>query len=150
MSERILPTVDDTNRPFWDGCREGVLRLQRCTACGHLRYPISRYCPRCLSESTEWEAVDGRGSVYSFGVFRHGYNDAWRDRVPYVVALVQLDAGPTLISTIDGLTDLPVTTGTVTYAGRNGVPDKDVVILTVEGGEPAFVEAMRPEYVAGS
>ena len=58
--------------------------------------------------------------------------------------------GPTLISTIDGLTDLPVTTGTVTYAGRNGVPDKDVVILTVEGGEPALVETMRPEYVAGA
>jgi hypothetical protein len=58
--------------------------------------------------------------------------------------------GPTLISTIDGLTDLPVTTGTVTYADRNGVPDKDVVILTVEGGEPAFVESMRPDYIAGS
>jgi uncharacterized OB-fold protein len=100
MSERILPAVDDENRPFWDGCRDGVLRLQRCTSCTHLRYPISRYCPRCLSEAAEWEAVEGRGSVYSFGVFRHGYNDAWRDRVPYVVALVQLDAGPTLISTI--------------------------------------------------
>jgi len=58
--------------------------------------------------------------------------------------------GATLISTIDGLTDLPVTTGTVTYAGRNGVPDKDVVILTVQGGAPAFVEALRPEYVAGA
>jgi branched-chain amino acid transport system substrate-binding protein len=58
--------------------------------------------------------------------------------------------GPTLISTIDGLEDVPVTTGTVTYSGRNGVPDKDVVILTVEGGAPAFVEALRPEYVAGS
>ena len=57
--------------------------------------------------------------------------------------------GATMISTINGITDLPVTTGTVTYAGRNGVPDKDVVILTVEGGEPAFVEAMRPEYIAG-
>jgi branched-chain amino acid transport system substrate-binding protein len=58
--------------------------------------------------------------------------------------------GATLISTIDGLTDLPVTTGSVTYAGRNGVPDKDVVILTVEGGEPAFIEAMRPDYIAGA
>ena len=56
--------------------------------------------------------------------------------------------GAALISAIDGLTDLPVTTGTVTYAGRNGVPDKDVVILTVEGGAPAFVETLRPEYVA--
>jgi branched-chain amino acid transport system substrate-binding protein len=58
--------------------------------------------------------------------------------------------GAALISAINGLTDLPVTTGTVTYAGKNGVPDKDVVILTVEGGAPTFVEALRPEYIAGS
>ncbi len=55
--------------------------------------------------------------------------------------------GATLIQTIDGLQDLEVTTGTVTYAGTNGVPEKDVVILTVEGGEPAFVTAMRPDYI---
>ena len=58
--------------------------------------------------------------------------------------------GAALISAIDGLKDLPVTTGTVTYADKNGVPDKDVVILTVEGGAPTFVESLRPEYIAGS
>ena len=52
--------------------------------------------------------------------------------------------GATLISTIDGLVNVPVTTGTVTYAGTNGVPEKDVVILEVKGGEPTFVEAIRP------
>jgi branched-chain amino acid transport system substrate-binding protein len=58
--------------------------------------------------------------------------------------------GPTLISTINELEDVPVTTGTVTYAGTNGVPEKDVVILTVEGGKPAFVEALRPAFTAPS
>lgn len=52
-----------------------------------------------------------------------------------------------LISTIDSLVDLPVTTGTVSYAGTGGVPEKDVVILTVENGEPAFVEALRPSFI---
>jgi hypothetical protein len=42
------------------------------------------------------------------------------------------------------LVNQPVTTGTVTYAGTGGVPEKDVVILTVEGGEPVFVAAVRP------
>ena len=56
----------------------------------------------------------------------------------------------TLITTIDGLVNVPVTTGTVTYKGTNGVPEKDVAILTVEGGEPAFVESLRPTYIAGS
>ena len=35
----------------------------------------------------------------------------------------------------------------VTYAGTNGVPEKDVVILTVEDGEPTFTEAFQPSFV---
>ncbi len=58
--------------------------------------------------------------------------------------------GPTLSATIDALSDLTVTTGTVTYAGTGGVPEKDVVILQVTDGAPAYVEALRPEYIAGS
>jgi branched-chain amino acid transport system substrate-binding protein len=57
--------------------------------------------------------------------------------------------GATLISTIDSLVNVPVTTGTVTYNGTGGVPEKDVVILKVEGGEPVFVEAIRPENIPG-
>ena len=41
-----------------------------------------------------------------------------------------------------------MTTGTVTYAGTNGVPEKDVVILaTVDDGAPTFTEAFRPSYI---
>jgi uncharacterized OB-fold protein len=97
---RILPTIDDGNRPFWDGCLAGILVLQRCDECGHLRYPISPVCPQCISVKATWVETDAAGEIYSFGVFRHAYNDAWRDRVPYAVALVKLDAGPTLISNI--------------------------------------------------
>ena len=49
-----------------------------------------------------------------------------------------------LITTINGLVNVPVTTGTVTYKGTNGVPEKDVVILEVKDGKPTFVEAIRP------
>ena len=52
--------------------------------------------------------------------------------------------GAALIEAINAIQDLEVTTGTVTYAGTNGVPDKDVVILTVEDGEPTFTETIRP------
>jgi branched-chain amino acid transport system substrate-binding protein len=58
--------------------------------------------------------------------------------------------GPTLIEAINNISDLEVTTGTVTYAGSNGVPERDVVILTVEGGEPTFTEAFRPSFIPGS
>jgi len=48
---------------------------------------------------------------------------------------------------IDNLVNLPVTTGQVTYKGTGGVPEKDVVILTVTNGAPAFVEALRPDFI---
>ncbi len=56
----------------------------------------------------------------------------------------------TLISTIDNLVNVPVTTGTVSYKGTGGVPEKDVVILEVKDGAPTFVEALRPTYIAAS
>jgi uncharacterized OB-fold protein len=107
----VLPTVDDINRPFWDGCREGVLRLQRCSSCGHLRYPISTICPKCLATEVEWEQVTGDGEIFTFVVFRHVYNEAWRDRVPYVVALVRLVEGPTLIGNVAGIDPEAVSVG---------------------------------------
>jgi uncharacterized OB-fold protein len=98
----VLPQVDDLNRPFWDGCRAGELRLQRCDR-GHLRYPIATLCPVCLSTEATWEAVSGCGEVFSFAVFRHAYNNGWADRVPYTVAIVQLEEGPRMISNVVGV-----------------------------------------------
>ena len=52
-----------------------------------------------------------------------------------------------LTAAIASLQDLEVTTGKVSYAGTNGVPDKDVVIVTVQDGAPTFTEAFRPSYI---
>ncbi len=98
----VLPTLDEVNQPFWDACRDGVLQLQRCRSCGHLRYPISTVCHRCLSTSADWEPLSGTGEIFSFVIFRHAYNEAWRERLPYNVALVELSEGPVMISNIAG------------------------------------------------
>jgi branched-chain amino acid transport system substrate-binding protein len=58
--------------------------------------------------------------------------------------------GTALIEAIAGITDLEVTTGTVTYAGTNGVPDRDVTILTITEGAPALTTAFRPAFVPGA
>ncbi|MGD9753828.1 MAG: ABC transporter substrate-binding protein, partial [Acidimicrobiia bacterium] len=55
--------------------------------------------------------------------------------------------GAELIATIDAITDLEVTTGTVTYAGTGGVPEKDVAILTVTDGAPALETTLRPSFI---
>lgn len=97
------PAVSELTAPFWAGGLAGELRLQRCAGCGHLRYPISTVCPRCLSSEWAWEAVSGRGTVQTFTIFQRAYQEAWQDQVPYVVALVELDEGPVFLTNIVGV-----------------------------------------------
>ncbi|TDV57741.1 Zn-ribbon domain-containing OB-fold protein [Actinophytocola oryzae] len=100
---RPLPTPTDLSRPFWDGLADGALRLQRCTACGHLRNPIATVCPQCLSSDYEWEALSGRGTVFSTVVFHQVYNKAFATEVPYNVSIVELAEGPHLLSNVVGV-----------------------------------------------
>jgi uncharacterized OB-fold protein len=106
----MLPTLDDLNRPFWEGCAAGELRLQACRSCGRIRYPISDACPVCLSPDYQWRTMSGEGEILSWVVFHHGYHPAWRGRTPYNVVLVQLREGPRMIGNVEplGLTDLSV------------------------------------------
>jgi len=111
MSRRpILPTLSELNRPFWDGCAQGELRLQQCDRCRHVRYPISDICPRCLSPEHQWQKLSGRGAILSWIVFQRPYNEAWEQHVPYNVVLVELEEGPRLFSNVVPLdrTDLRV------------------------------------------
>lgn len=93
------PDITDLNRPYWDGLREGRLRVQRC-GCGHAWLPARRECPSCLRDGARWEDCSGRGSVLSWVVYHTAYHPAFESRLPYHVALVELDEGPRLLSRV--------------------------------------------------
>ncbi|MFI5254649.1 MAG: Zn-ribbon domain-containing OB-fold protein [Candidatus Limnocylindrales bacterium] len=96
----VLPTLSDLNRPFWEACAAGQLVLQVCEPSGHIRYPISEVCPRCLSPHFHWQPLSGRGEILSWVVFRRAYHPFWAPLVPYVVALVQLREGPRMFGNV--------------------------------------------------
>jgi hypothetical protein len=100
--EPIRPTITDINRPFWEACRRGRLTAQRCADCGALRYPAVAVCPACLSGAHEWVELSGRGEVFSFVVVHRGYHPFWAARVPYNVAMIELDEGLRMFSNIVG------------------------------------------------
>ncbi|HVZ43585.1 MAG TPA: Zn-ribbon domain-containing OB-fold protein [Ramlibacter sp.] len=100
--DKPLPALTDENRPFWEACRAGVLKLQKCE-CGHLRYPIARFCPRCLSSVFEWTPVSGRGTVFSYVVFHNAYHPGFKAALPYNAALIQLEEGPRMYSNVVGV-----------------------------------------------
>lgn len=114
MYEKPLPRIDSTNAPYWEACRVGRLLLPRCTRCHHTWFPPSSHCPACLSFGIEWAQASGRGRLWSWNVFHQAYMKGFREELPYLTALIQLEEGPFMTSTIvdadpaDLRCDLPV------------------------------------------
>lgn len=96
------PDVTETSRPFWDGLKEGRLLFQICDN-GHRWMPARDFCPQCLSGNVEFKQASGQASLVSWVVYRTAFHDAFANRLPYNVALVELEEGPRLMSNV--LTD---------------------------------------------
>ncbi len=97
----LVPHPNEEDREFWEGARRGELRIQHCTTCGlHQHYP--RYlCSHCGATTLEFVTASGLGTVYSYTVIRQNGVPPFNERVPFVVATVDLDeAGARVLGTM--------------------------------------------------
>ena len=109
--EKPLPTPTPTSAPFWDGLRDGVVRLQRCDSCrAWIHYPRNR-CPKCLSDALSWHDVAGTGSLYTFTIARQPTAPHFADEVPQRLAVVELDEGVRLTTTLVNVADSDIRVG---------------------------------------
>ena len=98
--EKPLPAIDGESQPFWQAAREHRLAIMRCRDCGkHFFYPRA-LCPFCHRAAVEWVNASGRGKIYTFTIARRPAGPAFKADVPYVVALVELEEGPRLMTNI--------------------------------------------------
>jgi uncharacterized OB-fold protein len=86
-----LDDLDGENLAYFKYCAEHAFHLQRCEACGLLRYPPTTACPWCMSPDAKWVPVDGRGEVHSCTEVHHAIQPAFKAHTPYMVLLVDLD-----------------------------------------------------------
>ena len=93
---RDVPTPDHEQVPFWDATGEGRLLVQRCANGHHQLYPRA-HCVTCR-EPVEWVDASGNATVYSFTVLRQHHSRSLRHLLPMVVALVDLEEGPRLMT----------------------------------------------------
>ncbi len=100
--EKPLPKIDADNREFWSDCKEHELRFQKCRNCGHIRWPSSILCPRCHSREVDRMKSEGRGRVFTFVVYHVAFHPGFKGDIPYVVAVVELEEGPFILSNIVG------------------------------------------------
>ena len=127
------PACDWETRAFWEGCGRGELVLQRCRDCGVVQHRPRGLCVSCLSDAISHIVASGRGVVYSHTTTHQNGLPGFREACPYVLAYVDLEEGPRLMTNVVGCAPEDV------YIG---MPVRVDFVVTGDGlGVPRFVPA---------
>ena len=102
-AKKPLPHPSPETLPFWQAAKSHRLLLPLCNVCGRFWFPPTQRCAHCLASDFVWRDSKGAGRVYSFVVYHRVYHPGFENEVPYVVAVVELDEGPRLITNIVGV-----------------------------------------------
>ena len=100
--EFFEPKINADAVAFWEGCKAHELRFQCCCKCGHVRWPAAYLCPQCLSEDTEMVVLPPEGKLYSYVVMHKVFHPSLAEKVPYVVATVDLADGVRILTNLEG------------------------------------------------
>jgi uncharacterized OB-fold protein len=104
-NHRPVPRPTPETQHFWDGTKEGELRLQRCNECQKAYFPPRPFCPGCGSRSVDVFVASGRATLHSY-IINHRAAPNSGFEAPYAIAVVELDEGPRMMTNI---TDTPQT-----------------------------------------
>lgn len=89
-----MPTPQPESDFYWEKTKAHELWIMRCNDCEQSYFYPRPICPNCFSRNTEWQQSSGKGIVHAFAIVHRGPTPAFRERVPYVTAIVELDEGP--------------------------------------------------------
>jgi uncharacterized OB-fold protein len=102
----VVPAPSALTAFFWDAARAGRLEIQRCNNCARYQHPPEPVCHYCLSFDLGSGEVSGRGTVYSYEIATQAFHPYFADKIPYVIAVVELDEQPGL-RLLTNLVDFP-------------------------------------------
>ena len=102
MTPADRPEPDAFTRPYWEAAAQGRLLLRRCASCGRAHHYPREFCPHCWSEDVVWEQASGDAVLYTWSVVHVNDLPPFRDRLPYVAAVVDLAEGPRMMTAVVG------------------------------------------------
>ena len=105
------PTPNGDSLPYWNAARERRFVLRACKSCGKKHFMPRYLCPHCWSDDLEWVESKGGGTVYSFSVVHRAPTPTFAAKVPYVIAMIDLDDGPRMFANVIGADALDVAIG---------------------------------------
>ncbi|BBX26995.1 Zn-ribbon domain-containing OB-fold protein [Mycolicibacterium alvei] len=102
MTRADIPVIDPASAPYWEAARDGRLLVAECRACGTLHHYPRPFCPHCWSEDVRPVQATGTGTLYTYSTVFVNDLAPFKKQLPYVAAIVELDEGPRLMTTIEG------------------------------------------------
>jgi uncharacterized OB-fold protein len=102
---RVLPKPTPETQHFWEGCRSGELRLQRCRSCARPYFPPRPLCPFCANNDVEIFVATGKATLYSYVINQRPRADMGSE--PHSIAVVSLAEGPRMMTNIVGCPQTP-------------------------------------------
>lgn len=94
------PKISYDTASFWEGCKNHELQFQKCSVCQNVRWPASYLCPHCLSEKTELTVLKPEGTIYAYIVMDKPFHPSLSEQLPYIVALVDLEADVRIVTNL--------------------------------------------------
>ena len=88
------PSPNIGDEPYFEAARQGKLAIKYCGDCNRYHHYPRALCPFCHSPKTEWRHSVGRGTIYTYSITRQS------GPVPYAIAYVTLDEGPSMMTNI--------------------------------------------------
>lgn len=97
-----VPSVTPETAPFWEACNQRRFVLQRCRDCDKVQYHYRAHCSHCFSQDIEDFDSTGIGAVWTYSVVHRNSSAAYRDKLPYVVATIELEGGVKVLGNVVG------------------------------------------------
>ena len=97
---KIIPTLTVETQPYWDACQQETLLLQQCKECDHIQFYPRLMCSKCSSREVGWIESSGFAKVLTYTIVHRPILPAYQKEAPYILALVQLEEGPTMMTNI--------------------------------------------------
>jgi uncharacterized protein len=106
MSGGTEPVPTPETEPFWAATRAGELHMQHCASCERYYFYPRPFCRYCQSAAVEWRAVAGTGRLISY-IINHRPAPPAEPSKPQIIALIELDEGPRMLTNIVGIPPEP-------------------------------------------
>lgn len=129
MSVKPMPVMTEISKPFWQGLKEGEIRIQQCNQCDGWVFFPRRHCSHCMSHDLEWKPVSGKGKLYSYTLTRIPTLPEFADEMPQALAVVELEQGVRINTTLVGLEEEQIKIGMELKPVLNQVDAKGNTLL---------------------